>query len=83
MLTFLVVIQMSKRLAEVMSRHETAKSTLAELLRRRPMYTQEYFAAQWARQKELQSKAISQSVKDRTERLEVLLRLEEELLDAR
>ncbi|EGG09457.1 uncharacterized protein MELLADRAFT_61153 [Melampsora larici-populina 98AG31] len=40
-------------------------------------------AAQWARQRELQLKAINETTKDKRARLVVLIQLEEELLDAR
>lgn len=66
-----------------MSKLETAESSLSDLLKRRPKYTREYFENQWNRQRDLQSKAISESVQDRTERLGVLLELEEQLFDAR
>lgn len=75
--------KITRKWTEVISRLETAQSSLANLLQKREKYTTEYFASQWARQRELQGKAISQNLKDRRQRLQVLLQLEEQLLDAR
>ncbi|EGF97141.1 uncharacterized protein MELLADRAFT_114562 [Melampsora larici-populina 98AG31] len=48
-----------------------------------PAHTLAYFKAQWARQRDLQLRAITTRTKDRRQRLEVLVLLEEELLEAR
>lgn len=77
------VTAMIRRCTDVLSRLESAQTSLSDLLKRRPKYTREYFADQWGRQRMLQGTAISKDVQDRTERLGVLLQLEEQLFDAR
>ncbi|KAH9820009.1 hypothetical protein DFH28DRAFT_1079904 [Melampsora americana] len=61
---------------------QQAQSTLAKLLQSDKTHTYEYFQKQWARQRDMQLRAISEKSKEKRARLEVLLKLEEELLDA-
>lgn len=60
-----------------------AQSTLSRLQQRNPMHTTAYFEAQWTRQRELQLKAINVTAKEKRARLEVLVQLEEDLIEAR
>ncbi|EGF97296.1 uncharacterized protein MELLADRAFT_70083 [Melampsora larici-populina 98AG31] len=60
-----------------------AKSALAKHQQANQMHTYDYFEAQWARQRELQLQAINVRTKEKRARLEVLVRLEEQLLEAR
>ncbi|KAH9823013.1 hypothetical protein DFH28DRAFT_1078159 [Melampsora americana] len=55
---------------------------LAGLLQADETHTSEYFKTQWAWQREMQLRAISEKSKQKFARLEVFLKLEEELLDA-
>lgn len=64
-------------------RLEKAETDLATLLTQHPTHTLEYLEAQWARQRDIQKKVISETVKDKKKQLTVLLALEEKLVEAR
>lgn len=59
-----------------------ADTTLASLLQVEETHSYNYFEAQWERQREIQLRAMSENAKARRARLEVLIQLEEELIDA-
>ncbi|KAH9815796.1 hypothetical protein DFH28DRAFT_1082087 [Melampsora americana] len=62
---------------------QDARRTLARYLQQNPTHTTQYFQTQWDRQRKLQLKAISVRSKEKRERLEVLIKLEEDLLEVR
>lgn len=68
---------------EVRRRLLEAEKCLERLLSINPKYTVQYFEGQWERQKTLQKATISESAKEKRERLSVLLNLEENSHEAR
>ena len=77
------VQSIQKRGKEVRKCFEQAEADLARLLEQHPTHTVENLEAQWARQKEMQKKVISESAKDKRKQLGVFLQLEEDLLQSR
>lgn len=60
-----------------------AQAILGRLVRANATHTTNYFEQQWERQREIQLRAINVRVKEQRERLKVLLKLEENMLEAR
>ncbi|EGF98558.1 uncharacterized protein MELLADRAFT_113453 [Melampsora larici-populina 98AG31] len=74
-----LIADTKKYQAELLSSEES----LAKLLQANESHTYEYFEAQWGCQRELQLKEMNVRTKEKRVRLEVLIELEEELLEAR
>ncbi|EGG13223.1 uncharacterized protein MELLADRAFT_100975 [Melampsora larici-populina 98AG31] len=72
-----------KRGKEVMKRLAEAEAELSSLLLANPTMTTEYLEVQWARQREVQKQVISESAKDKRDKLLVYMEFEEELIEAR
>ncbi|EGG08671.1 uncharacterized protein MELLADRAFT_104868 [Melampsora larici-populina 98AG31] len=68
-----------KYLAEL----QESEGSLSKLVAANATHTTDYFQAQWVRQRELQLKAINVQAKEKRARVKVLVKLEEELLEAR
>ncbi|KAH9822477.1 hypothetical protein DFH28DRAFT_881650 [Melampsora americana] len=74
------LVQHTKKYSEELAQ---AQRCLAKLLQKNRSHTTAYFRAQWTRQRELQLKAINVKTKEKRARVEVLVQLEEDLIQAR
>ncbi|EGG02720.1 uncharacterized protein MELLADRAFT_66143 [Melampsora larici-populina 98AG31] len=74
-----MVTQTAKYKAELI----LAQLTLERLVQVDETHTKQYFEVQWNRQQEMQLRAISVRVKEKRERLKVMLQLEENMIEAR
>ncbi|EGG06564.1 uncharacterized protein MELLADRAFT_86399 [Melampsora larici-populina 98AG31] len=62
---------------------QVARETIANISQQNPAHNRAYLQTQWERQRELQLNAINVRSKEKRARLEVLIKLEEDLLEAR
>ncbi|EGG04731.1 uncharacterized protein MELLADRAFT_108187 [Melampsora larici-populina 98AG31] len=67
----------------VLKRAEEAQKDLANIESKNPTFNLEYIKHQWARQKEMQARIISETAADKREQILVLIELEEDVLEAR
>ncbi|EGG12458.1 uncharacterized protein MELLADRAFT_101650 [Melampsora larici-populina 98AG31] len=73
---------MTSRFKVVLERLEEAQKDLANIETQSPALNLEYMKNQWARQKEMQARIISETAEDKQEQILVLIELEEDMLEA-
>ena len=68
---------------EVRKRLAEAEAELSSILIANPTMTTEYLQSQWNRQRHIQKQVISESAKDKRQKLLGYMEFEEELVEAR